>query len=321
MVENFRLPSLCYLKIRFTLISQQECVLPSWKGSTLRGAFGHALKSTVCTMQRNQKCVDCLLKSQCAYTRLFETFVTEPPTRFLKGQISSPRPFILECRQSQTEFQPGDELVFNIILLGDIVQYMPYIVFSVYRMAQRGLGARRHPFRLREAYCQQFPDEWQKLYNGDSEQILFSPQPMLLQQNGTTDSVPKSTEIKFLTPTRIVYRNQLVSEFSFRQLTFKMLRRILELAHFYANPDEINWEFREMLVAADDIKITRRNLHWKDRDRYSNRQKTKLKMGGFTGSMTLEGDLSPFLDLLAYSEVVHVGKGATFGLGEIEMSL
>ena len=36
--------------------------------------------------------------------------------------------------------------------------------------------------------------------------------------------------------------------------------------------------------------------------------------------MTLEGDLSPFMDLLNYSEVLHVGKGTTFGLGKMEVS-
>ena len=44
-----------------------------------------------------------------------------------------------------------------------------------------------------------------------------------------------------------------------------------------------------------------------------------MKMGGFVGDMTVEGNLSPFRSLLNYSEVLHVGKGTTFGLGKMEI--
>ena len=47
----------------------------------------------------------------------------------------------------------------------------------------------------------------------------------------------------------------------------------------------------------------------------------KMKMGGFVGDIVLEGDLSPFVELLLYSEVLHVGKGATFGLGRVEIKI
>ncbi|MFZ5518654.1 MAG: hypothetical protein ACOY90_18640 [Candidatus Zhuqueibacterota bacterium] len=83
-MHEYILPHLHYIKLRFHLTAQRDCSLPSWKGSLLRGAFGHALRRTVCTMQKNQACRDCMLRTQCAYTRMFETFVTEPPPRFLK---------------------------------------------------------------------------------------------------------------------------------------------------------------------------------------------------------------------------------------------
>jgi CRISPR/Cas system endoribonuclease Cas6 (RAMP superfamily) len=43
-----------------------------------------------------------------------------------------------------------------------------------------------------------------------------------------------------------------------------------------------------------------------------------MKLGGFIGDMVVQGNLTPFMELLAYSEVLHVGKGATFGLGKME---
>jgi hypothetical protein len=103
-------------------------------------------------------------------------------------------------------------------------------------------------------------------------------------------------------------------------LVFKMLRRVLELAHFHVPDAQIDWEFRPLLVAADDIQIVKRGLHWQDWQRRSNRQNTTMKMGGFVGKISLEGDLTPFIDLLRVCEIVRVGKGTVFGNGKMECS-
>jgi len=42
-----------------------------------------------------------------------------------------------------------------------------------------------------------------------------------------------------------------------------------------------------------------------------------MKLGGIVGHIVLEGDLEPFTALLRTAEVVHLGKGATFGLGKL----
>ncbi len=116
------------------------------------------------------------------------------------------------------------------------------------------------------------------------------------------------------------FNNNLTIDFTFRMLVFKMIRRVLELAHFHVPAAKIDWEFHPLLVAADDVKIAHRDLRWVDWERRSNRQKTEMMMGGFTGEMVLEGDLAPFAELLRICEVVHVGKGCVFGNGKIQIN-
>ncbi|MBU2578468.1 CRISPR system precrRNA processing endoribonuclease RAMP protein Cas6, partial [Patescibacteria group bacterium] len=46
---------------------------------------------------------------------------------------------------------------------------------------------------------------------------------------------------------------------------------------------------------------------------------TRMKMGGFMGEITFEGDIDPFMHLIKAGEILHVGKGTSFGLGKYEM--
>jgi len=45
-----------------------------------------------------------------------------------------------------------------------------------------------------------------------------------------------------------------------------------------------------------------------------------MKMGGFMGEITYEGDFEPFQPYIKLGEYVHVGKGSSFGLGRLEIS-
>lgn len=48
-----------------------DALLPPYKGSTFRGAFGGCLKKAVCAV-RQKECQNCLLASRCVYAQLFE---------------------------------------------------------------------------------------------------------------------------------------------------------------------------------------------------------------------------------------------------------
>ena len=74
-------------------------------------------------------------------------------------------------------------------------------------------------------------------------------------------------------------------------------RRISLLSYFHCGHRRDDLGFKDLIEQAGHIKIVKRVLYWHDWERYSNRQETRMKMGGFMG------------------EYVHVGKGCSFGLG------
>ncbi|MFZ3046220.1 MAG: CRISPR system precrRNA processing endoribonuclease RAMP protein Cas6 [Desulfatirhabdiaceae bacterium] len=66
-----------------------------------------------------------------------------------------------------------------------------------------------------------------------------------------------------------------------------------------------------ILDAAAKIKIEKSNLHWHDWERYSARQNSRMKFGGYLGDIVFSGNLVPFLPYIKMGEFLHVGKQTT----------
>lgn len=310
----YALPRIPYVRLRFTLRATELATLPPFKGSLLRGAFGHALRGAICAMGRSQSCEGCRLRAACVYSRLFETFIEGEPPPFLRGLPTAPRPYVFEPRTEALAFKPGDPLDFDLLLFGQAVEHLPFVLLAVERMAAAGLGSRRHPFELSEAVALLQNGTWRTVVeDGRARSGLI---PALLPSE---DGPSRRAVLRFLTPTRFTSQNQLVTRIEFRALVFSMLRRVLELAHFHVPSAEVDWTFRALLDHASTVHVRASDLVWHDWQRYSNRQQTKILMGGLVGTMEIEGDLTPFGPLLRTAEVVHVGKGTTFGLGHLKL--
>ncbi len=182
-------------------------------------------------------------------------------------------------------------------------------------MAAAGLGVRRAPFALDRVTAQAPDGSHLPLFADGHPLAPAAPPPSLPPVTAPGLTTPRAT-LRLLTPLRLKIRNGLAGTVTFRELVFAMLRRTLELAWFHVPGAEVDWHFRPLLDQADAIRCTP-HLTWHDQERYSNRQQTKMLFGGLLGRLDLEGDLTPFVPLLRAAEILHVGKGATFGLGRI----
>lgn len=135
-------------------------------------------------------------------------------------------------------------------------------------------------------------------------------------QGGITD---KQLTLNFLTPTRILYNGHLTLDLEFHMLIRNLLRRLSLLYYFHCNGDSSGWDFRGIIEKAQDVKVREKNLRWYDWQRYSGRQETRIKMGGFVGEISFEGEVEPFMPLIKAGEILHVGKGTGFGLGRFKI--
>ncbi len=137
-----------FKKFEFQLIPEEPIILPSYKGSTLRGGFGNAFKRVVCALKKND-CADCILKEKCVYSYIFET---PPPsdTKIMRKYISAPHPFIIEPPPERKRgYTPKDEITFGITLIGRAIDYLPYFIYTFDELGKMGIGKGRGRYELK----------------------------------------------------------------------------------------------------------------------------------------------------------------------------
>jgi hypothetical protein len=141
-------------RYRFTLQPREPLHLPRFAGSTLRGAFGAVFRQVSCVADRGEECRHCILKDRCAYSYVFETG-PPPGAQKLRTYQNVPRPFVLEPPlDRRTEYAVGEPFVFNLVLIGRALDFLPYFVYAFIELQERGLGPGRGRYDLAkvEAY-------------------------------------------------------------------------------------------------------------------------------------------------------------------------
>jgi len=229
MSFSYLLPAVPYLRLRVTLVCREPAHLPPYKGSMLRGAFGHALRRAVCAMGPEQPCPTCPLRLACVYPRLFESLIEGEPPPFLRGLPTAPRPYVFEPADEQREFAPGGHLGFDLLLFGQAVDLQAYAVVALERMAEAGLGSRRARFALERVDFLTSADRWETGFRAGERPWPDRVPPLLPAPRPLGDAAT----LRFLTPTRLKADRHLVAQPTFRELVFRMLRRTLKIAHFH----------------------------------------------------------------------------------------
>lgn len=319
----YRLPALLHLRLRITLRALAPARLVPFQGSMLRGAFGHALKRTVCALPQEPLCAECRLRHDCAYAQIFETPIEKgeghDPPPFLAGVTTAPHPYLFEPRSQAAELPVGGELSFDLILFGRAIAYQGRALSAIETMAEAGLGAGRTRFALARVEAEEAPGAFRPLFlNGawlTTDPVPGRPLPATPLPG--LPGNPRSLRLQVLTPLRLQERGRIVLPRDPRALAFAALRRLLELAHFHASNPVIDWAFRPLLDAASTVRFVGPALRFEDLARYSQRQERHVQLGGYLGPLTLEGNLAPLGPLLRAAEVIHLGKGAVFGLGRV----
>lgn len=321
-----------YNRFTFILKAEEEIHLPSYKGSTFRGAFGIQFKKIACALKK-EDCRNCLLKQRCVYACVFESH--SPDEANILGKVNViPHPFIIEPPEEEKQiYSAGQTFSLGLTLIGEAIQYLPYFIYTFDLLGKNGIGKGRGKCSLQEVYTVSPQGDSQLIYSSQTRKVEpFGKECIDLRQSilaiteeKTSYPVHNGTEevtLRFLTPTRLKYEGKLTIDLKFHVFIRQLLRRLFFLNHYYCRNNSAEGElpvadgYHRMLIdRAYATGIKESNLRWRDWERYSSRQDARMSLGGFVGDIVYKGNISPFYPFLEAGKIFHVGKGSSFGLG------
>lgn len=282
-----------------------------YAGSAWRGAFGRALRETLC-VTRAPACEGCALLATCGYPYLFET--APPPASQALGKLPAvPHPYVLEPAPPAAATDREHRL--DLILFGRGNQYLPYGLLALERAAGRGIGPGRPPLRLAEVRQESRPggDDWAVIYR-PREELAARP----AMEPVAAPSAPSLCRVRLRAPLRLLRAGRPLrpGAFTARDFLLALVRRISWLAYFHAGGPHRPADLDDLVAAAGAVRIVARGLRWWDWARYSSRQHQRIPMGGAAGWLELAGPgLARLWPYLWLGQWTHVGRGAVMGLG------
>ena len=294
-------------------------------GSAWRGAFGHALRKTIC-VTRLPACDPCVLLRSCPYPFLFESR-TPPGATKLSRYPRTPGPYVLDPADRRYDAGNG-MLSLGVTLFGAANDQLPYVVHALDSAGRRGLTSRRVELEMLDVQaesCESIAgnvdapdacargrmDGWTTIFQPGGR---LSPAP---SAHPNPPAIPPAVRVRLLTPLRIKRHEHLVgaADFDFRAFMGGLLRRISLLTYFFGDTP-LETDFAGLVRTAEAVPLTNAELRWREWTRHSSRQNTKLQMGGLVGSFEVaRWELEPFWPILWLGQWTHAGKGCSMGLG------
>lgn len=310
------LGSFCVAQMELSLRALEPLRLPVHAGSTIRGGFGRAFRRIGCAASALGT-DRCSLGEHCPYHYVFETPV--PAGSHILAKVgTAPRPFVIEPpRDGQGAYEAGMLLTVGLVLIGRAIDYLPHFIFGFEELGRSGLGRGRSRFRLEGVASVPAEGRRAPLYDGRAQRLTSGPQGVpVIDLARVADVAPSTVTLRFLSPTCLQHGGRMApsGDFHFHVLMRNLLRRVNFLNYFHCGGDLMD-NPGGLLAAArevETVEIRLRHVAW---ERYSARQDQRVPMSGLVGQVTYRGDLAPFWPWLVAGELVHVGSGATFGLG------
>jgi len=296
-LHNFMGVGLRFVKLEVRPKNIPAEFLAQVRGSTIRGAIGRSLREISC-LRPGIRCDSCPIFGQCAYFYLFETPSGTEAVGARKYPYY-PHPYLIE--------PPIDGLSFHVTLLGRGVEFYNNILLAIERMGQNGLGNMRFRF-LPEIFSGGF-----LVYK--EGKLTAKPLVMTLDSYIASRIRPGDKwALSFKTPTRIIHEGRLARRFTPLGLVASLIRRLDLLMKIHQEPG-FNLGFPTEEKILEGVRIVEDRTYPVQHTSYSGRQKEKLRLQGFMGDVILSGGGKELWALLVAGEIVHVGKGTSFGFG------
>jgi hypothetical protein len=313
---------------RFEIVLQSsgEAILPALIGSTLRGAFGHALKAISCSVE-HQNCEKCFLSEACLYPTIFEPTSNSKIKDFPRPFIFEPPipPFTREISETQTlklRVAAKGIISFGLTLIGEAVRKLPYFIYAFELMARHGLGVNRRSFALFEVFHIDAKNCKNSIYTPEINKILpFEETNLanLVEQKLREINPSKNLKIQFQTPLRIRRNKELLEKITFAEFFKQCSLRLKFLAENYGTA--LVYDYQTLAKEAESVETISSDIWRHGLSRRSNRQEKSFDLDGMLGEIEFRTtDFNASLPYVLACEYLHIGSASGLGLGKFATS-
>lgn len=303
----------CVLEYELRITGRIDSV--GWTANRIRGALGKSLRKVACATQAS-RCDGCPVRDVCAYGLCFEPVATQDG-RFQAAGQEIPRPYVIRAGDPE----PQGTVRFQLVLLGRAAALVPVFVLAVHDWQEPGMGLGRVEQYLDNVECiHPLTNERAQVFARDQGVLRNAWEPVGQDDiiRSVRDFPDGSLRVSFVTPTRLRRKGRDLQCPEFAALISSLLRRAEGLREYHGLEFEVP-DPQSLVRSSDNVRLADWQGGRASRHRYSYRQKQAMEFEGLVGDALYEGDLAVFLPLLRLAEIIHVGKGAVFGLGQLKI--
>jgi hypothetical protein len=273
-------------------------------GFLFKHIIGKEFRKKYCNT-RNYTCSMCPSNADCVYGLTLEPTVTKINPA-LMGKDKVTLPVIMET----SPFVPKEarKVVLSMTFIGNAIQYIPYFYSALRTREDLPL------FKTKAMYTVKDLTDGKKtlLRNGDIDMNI--PDKVWEYVPGMSEPVARKLLIQIQTLFRFRGSRRYTDDFSTKNFMNCLHKRIQSLATQHG----INDYERAYEISGNMIDITERDHIWIDLDHYSTRQRKVIKLGGNTGSFSIEGVFTEYeMAMLHFAEIFHAGEQTSSGLGRL----
>lgn len=305
-MDNRRL-SILYIKLKFTLLFEQNTILPEHKVSALRGGMGEMLLRQNCISDR--ECEECIFEEVCIVRKTMYTYMKRKPP-FMHGKDSVG--YLIECEDDRTAIREGDKVEFFLTLFGNNIVYFGQYLQAFYQLGVYGLGKHRSSYVIVDIK-NMFGESL--LEDGCIDMKYYHPEPLteyVERRKCYLKRIGCTNKMIFHTPLSLKFQGKYLKKYSAEGVFRAVFRRIMMLDYFC--------EIYEDCPECENFpNIIKQSVERKTIRRYSTTQNEKINLTGIEGFMQLDEIPEMYMDYILAGEILHIGKNTSFGFGRYEI--
>jgi len=301
-----------FVYLRFTIHTRDIPALVSYLYRSGQD-FSEAFRGLVCRSSA-PGCSSCLCCADCPYRVLFSQQLCADPSA-VRCHQKPPLPFIFSFPAFGDVSQQTNAFTCTLVLVGKAFNHSAEFIGAFRLLLAQGHKAgyfAEAALFLVESL--DFHGNPAVICPGDA--VPDTGSLITLDARGIVDIRRRPADavgVTFITPLKLAKNGRIMCSFDAGQFVRSLMRRVSALTYYYCGY-EMRDNFREYAHAANCLELLENNYHYTDTGRRF------PALSGVMGDGVLSGDFNDLMPFLALGEYLHLGKGASYGMGRYQLS-